>query len=381
MPGDCGAWVLDRQNGDVFGMIVATSSDLQESYCLPISTIFDGIIALRPNGTGISFPGAVSQARGNLQPHHSLSPRLVLCQPLQAGVVNDSSISTNNLEPKESSDHANVAQESADPTSHTTSAELGDHESDHEPPAVSEQSLSDASDQASSEPAKEPHVWETHEDATGVPELEPTAEANAKHSQPAPSGWARAETQEFPIAALDSLGVLWRKVEGAEDYILVNREVTMAIRNARAEPQSANVEGPLSDAKGTRTEDLDTKARHADIDSPTKPLPPFDVNSSPPHSPQAESQSRPEVVVNREPAVTSEPGLLADQGKSSRGDDAEKQQRRTRRQDDEGSVNYVVGDQSFEIDYGPTHDKIVMPPVLVEDRALHALGYAFYVQV
>ena len=82
MPGDCGAWVLDSQNGDVFGMVVATSDELQESYCLPISTIFESILASRPGATTISFPGAApsSQPYGVPPSHLRHSPRSVLCQ-------------------------------------------------------------------------------------------------------------------------------------------------------------------------------------------------------------------------------------------------------------------------------------------------------------
>jgi hypothetical protein len=44
-PGDCGSWVVDARHGALYGVIVATSTDAQESYLVPARDIFDSIRA------------------------------------------------------------------------------------------------------------------------------------------------------------------------------------------------------------------------------------------------------------------------------------------------------------------------------------------------
>jgi hypothetical protein len=57
VPGDCGAWVVDPENGNVFGMVVASSQDSGESYCIPMATIIDSILTDGPPCTTLTFPG------------------------------------------------------------------------------------------------------------------------------------------------------------------------------------------------------------------------------------------------------------------------------------------------------------------------------------
>ena len=70
------------------------------------------------------------------------------------------------------------------------------------------------------------------------------------------SRWARVKNQEFPSAALEKLGVPWRQAEGKQNHIIIDREFAMALRKARAQPQSGNMERSPLEIDGTSTGDL-----------------------------------------------------------------------------------------------------------------------------
>ena len=173
--------------------------------------------------------------------------------------------SSNHLEPEELSEASRIPGESADPTSHTTSPETGDYKPGHQPTATSEQLPSDATDPVLLVPTEEPHILQTRELVTEAPESNPAAEIDAKHSEPSQSKWESVVIEEFPTAALESLGVPWRKVEGEETHIMIGREIMTALRKARAQQPSADMERPMSRVGVTLAEDLDTNAQRTNV--------------------------------------------------------------------------------------------------------------------
>ena len=56
MPGDSGSWVIDPVTGSMYGMIIATAPEAQESYMIPARQIYDSIKSKLPTGTAVLFP-------------------------------------------------------------------------------------------------------------------------------------------------------------------------------------------------------------------------------------------------------------------------------------------------------------------------------------
>lgn len=56
VPGDCGSLVVDSVNGSIYGMIVATAPEAQESYMVPFRGIYEKIKSMVPKDVTVSFP-------------------------------------------------------------------------------------------------------------------------------------------------------------------------------------------------------------------------------------------------------------------------------------------------------------------------------------
>ena len=56
MPGDCGSWVIDPVSGNIYGMIIATAPEVQESYMIPAYQVHDSIKSRLPTATTVGFP-------------------------------------------------------------------------------------------------------------------------------------------------------------------------------------------------------------------------------------------------------------------------------------------------------------------------------------
>jgi hypothetical protein len=65
-PGDCGAWVINPEDGKVYGMIVASSSRTSTSYCIPMAKIMDQIKT--DLGPGAELPILASSAQEDSSP-------------------------------------------------------------------------------------------------------------------------------------------------------------------------------------------------------------------------------------------------------------------------------------------------------------------------
>jgi hypothetical protein len=293
-------------------------------------------------------------------------------------VANHRMTSSNHLEPEESSGASRIPRESADPASHTTSPETGDYKSGHQPAAMSEQLPSDATDPALSALTEEPHNLQTRELVTEAPESNPAAEIDAKHSEPSQSKWERVVIEEFPTAALESLGVPWRKVEGEETHIMIDREIMTALRKARAQQPSADMERPMSRVGVTLAEDLDTNAQRANAEPDSESLALLEEDRSLHRAPRSDSESPSEIIIEQEPMAASEPELPGKAGTSGRGAYEESE-------DSHGGENsteyHVIGGEIVLVTHRFTDGETLLPTTLGEDRVLHALGYSFYVQV
>ena len=42
-PGDSGSWIVDADSGDIYGILVACSTIMEEGYVLPAKEVFDSI--------------------------------------------------------------------------------------------------------------------------------------------------------------------------------------------------------------------------------------------------------------------------------------------------------------------------------------------------
>jgi hypothetical protein len=56
VPGDCGSWVIDPITGSIYGMIIATAPEAQESYMIPAYQVYHSIKSKLPRGTTVEFP-------------------------------------------------------------------------------------------------------------------------------------------------------------------------------------------------------------------------------------------------------------------------------------------------------------------------------------
>jgi hypothetical protein len=56
VPGDSGSWVIDPITGSIYGMIIATAPEAQESYMIPAYLVYESINSRLPRGTTIEFP-------------------------------------------------------------------------------------------------------------------------------------------------------------------------------------------------------------------------------------------------------------------------------------------------------------------------------------
>lgn len=79
MAGDCGSWVIDPTTGDIYGIVIATAPEAQESYMLPAYQVYDSVKSKLPKGTKIGFPtfddaGSVRTARPPLAPSKVRAP-------------------------------------------------------------------------------------------------------------------------------------------------------------------------------------------------------------------------------------------------------------------------------------------------------------------
>jgi hypothetical protein len=55
VPGDCGSWVIDPITGDIYGIIIATAPEAQESYMIPAYQVYGSIQSRLPRGTAAEF--------------------------------------------------------------------------------------------------------------------------------------------------------------------------------------------------------------------------------------------------------------------------------------------------------------------------------------
>jgi hypothetical protein len=55
VPGDCGSWVIDPITGDIYGIIIATAPEAQESYMIPAYQVYGSIKSRLPRGTAAEF--------------------------------------------------------------------------------------------------------------------------------------------------------------------------------------------------------------------------------------------------------------------------------------------------------------------------------------
>ena len=55
VPGDCGSWVIDPVTGDIYGIIIATAPEAQESYMIPAYQVYSSIQSRLPRGTAAEF--------------------------------------------------------------------------------------------------------------------------------------------------------------------------------------------------------------------------------------------------------------------------------------------------------------------------------------
>lgn len=58
MPGDCGSWVIDPITGNIYGIIIATAPEAQESYMIPAYQVYNSIVSKLPVGTTVEFPAS-----------------------------------------------------------------------------------------------------------------------------------------------------------------------------------------------------------------------------------------------------------------------------------------------------------------------------------
>jgi hypothetical protein len=77
--GDCGSWVIDPITGDIYGIVIATAPEAQESYMLPAYQVYDSIKSKLPQGTKVGFPtfndtGSVGAARPPSAPSRIRAP-------------------------------------------------------------------------------------------------------------------------------------------------------------------------------------------------------------------------------------------------------------------------------------------------------------------
>ena len=79
MAGDCGSWVIDPTTGDIYGIVIATAPEAQESYVLPAYQVYDSIKSKLPKGTKVGFPtfndaGRIGAASPPLAPSKIRAP-------------------------------------------------------------------------------------------------------------------------------------------------------------------------------------------------------------------------------------------------------------------------------------------------------------------
>jgi hypothetical protein len=294
------------------------------------------------------------------------------------GIANHTCISTDCLDSEEFSGPPSVAQDPLSSNPEAAFSEIQDHESASGPTAVSEQLTNDAIDHSTSKLPEESYVSQARKEATQVKELEPTTKTDVEHSQPAQSRWARVKNQEFPSTALERLGVPWRQAEGKQNHIVIDREFAMALRKARAQQQSGNMEGSPLDIDGTSTGALNMKARCADAELPNKSLPSLESAPTPLPSWPTGTEPPPGLDIRRKRTTIPEPELAAIPGTPLRADSANNGEGGN---NDKTTKRHFLGGEEVQVTRGSFRGETKLPAGLVEDRTLHALGYSFYKQV
>lgn len=293
-------------------------------------------------------------------------------------IANHTCIRTDYLDSEEFSGPPDTAQDPSGSNLEATLSEIQGHELASGPTAISEQSTSDAIDHSTSKLPEESYVLQARKEATRVKELEPTTEIDVEHSQPARSRWARVKNQEFPSAALERLGVPWRQAEGKQNHIVIDRELAMALRKARAQQQSGNMEGSPLDMDGTSTGDLNMKAQRAYAELPNKSLPSLENKPTLLTSWPTETKPPLDLNIRRKRTAIPEPELAAMPGAPLRADDANSD-----KSDNNGKTTkrHFLGGEEVQVTRRSFRSETKLPAKLVEDRTLHALGYSFYEQV
>ena len=193
---------------------------------------------------------------------------------------------------------------------------------------------------------------------THADEVEDVEEVYTQHAQPSPSRWERVLTREFPIASLDRLAVPWRKAEGREDIIVIDREFATAVRKERARHDSANLEDLSSMARATIAEDYEPRDLPDLHESTDKNLPTAEINSPP---------AQHITIIHRQPTIetlgSNSPERVAEEMNSERKDN------------DPSYLN-----KETEPPY-PRRGKTRMPRRLVSMQALTELGYPAHLEV
>jgi hypothetical protein len=198
VPGDCGSWVLDANDGSVYAMVVASSSFAQESYCIPLSTMLEDINV--DKRFEIAFPST-----------DSVPQSVVNKSPKQPPVVS-SSLSKKYEELQGPTDEFSVFVKA-------DSASSSENDDDAVPEIIYQDAATDSNKSVS----------ETGDAA------EPTPNPRRDTQSPTDDGdWVRFGKAELIKLAFDTFGDSCMHDHSSRRHILIKRSALVEVRNVIA---------------------------------------------------------------------------------------------------------------------------------------------------